>query len=121
MLIFFNGEHCHFVWDVSYCYKSNILTVLNLLSQVPLVTNEDVQTFEVEVRGNTFHSVEARKVMIKAYKPKTFIQTDKPIYLPGQTGNGENFICINIPVRQTNSFCQAQLVIHVVSCLSFVY
>ncbi|XP_013882149.1 alpha-2-macroglobulin [Austrofundulus limnaeus] len=53
--------------------------------QVPLVTNEDVQTFEVEVRGNTFHSVEARKVMIKAYKPKTFIQTDKPIYLPGQT------------------------------------
>ncbi|XP_037552865.1 alpha-2-macroglobulin-like protein 1, partial [Nematolebias whitei] len=53
--------------------------------QVPLVTNEEVQTFEVEVRGNTFHSKEARKVMIKAYQPKTFIQTDKPIYLPGQT------------------------------------
>uniref|UniRef100_A0A3B3YWZ2 Uncharacterized protein n=1 Tax=Poecilia mexicana TaxID=48701 RepID=A0A3B3YWZ2_9TELE len=30
-----------------------------------------------------------RKVLIKAYQPMTFIQTDKPIYLPGQTGNGE--------------------------------
>uniref|UniRef100_A0A669E3M3 Alpha-2-macroglobulin domain-containing protein n=1 Tax=Oreochromis niloticus TaxID=8128 RepID=A0A669E3M3_ORENI len=26
-----------------------------------------------------------RKVMIKAYKARTFIQTDKPLYLPGQT------------------------------------
>lgn len=42
---------------------------------------------QVEVRGNTFYSRELRKVMIKIYKPKTFIQSDKPIYLPGQTGN----------------------------------
>uniref|UniRef100_A0A672JGA0 Alpha-1-macroglobulin-like n=1 Tax=Salarias fasciatus TaxID=181472 RepID=A0A672JGA0_SALFA len=41
----------------------------------------------VEVRGNTFHSKEVRKVMIKSYQPITFVQTDKPIYLPGQTGN----------------------------------
>ncbi|MED6232881.1 hypothetical protein ATANTOWER_003723 [Ataeniobius toweri] len=53
--------------------------------QVPLVQNEEVQSFEVEVRGDTFLSKQARKVMIKAYKPRTFIQTDKPIYLPGQT------------------------------------
>ncbi|MEQ2266832.1 hypothetical protein XENORESO_019591, partial [Xenotaenia resolanae] len=53
--------------------------------QVPLVQNEAVQSFEVEVRGDTFRSKQARKVMIKAYKPRTFIQTDKPIYLPGQT------------------------------------
>ncbi len=25
--------------------------------------------------------------MIKVYQPITFVQTDKPIYLPGQTGN----------------------------------
>uniref|UniRef100_A0A671V4N6 Alpha-2-macroglobulin domain-containing protein n=1 Tax=Sparus aurata TaxID=8175 RepID=A0A671V4N6_SPAAU len=43
--------------------------------------------FHVEVQGATFHSEEVRKVMIKIYQPVTFIQTDKPIYLPGQTGN----------------------------------
>ncbi|XP_028274575.1 alpha-2-macroglobulin-like [Parambassis ranga] len=53
--------------------------------QVPLVQNEAVQEFEVEVRGGTFHSRQVRKVMIKTYRPMTFIQTDKPIYLPGQT------------------------------------
>ncbi|XP_068440468.1 alpha-2-macroglobulin-like [Clinocottus analis] len=53
--------------------------------KVPLVKNEDVQEFEVEVRGNTYHSKEVRKVLIKVYHPKTFVQTDKPIYLPGQT------------------------------------
>ena len=62
------------------------------LSQVPLVKNEDVQEFEVDVRGNTYHSKEVRKVLIKVYHPKTFVQTDKPIYLPGQTGNLELMI-----------------------------
>uniref|UniRef100_A0A3Q3RY91 Alpha-2-macroglobulin-like 1 n=1 Tax=Mastacembelus armatus TaxID=205130 RepID=A0A3Q3RY91_9TELE len=46
-----------------------------------------VQTFEVEVRGKTFSSKEVRKVMIQVYQPMTFVQTDKPLYLPGQTGN----------------------------------
>ncbi|XP_014882245.1 alpha-2-macroglobulin-like, partial [Poecilia latipinna] len=53
--------------------------------QVPLVKNEEVQKLEVQVQGNTFYSEEVRKVLIKAYQPMTFIQTDKPIYLPGQT------------------------------------
>uniref|UniRef100_A0A8P4KRQ9 Alpha-2-macroglobulin n=1 Tax=Dicentrarchus labrax TaxID=13489 RepID=A0A8P4KRQ9_DICLA len=53
--------------------------------QAPLVQNEVVQTLEVKVRGNTFYSKEVRKVKIKVYQPVTFIQTDKPIYLPGQT------------------------------------
>uniref|UniRef100_A0A3Q3XBL7 Alpha-macroglobulin receptor-binding domain-containing protein n=1 Tax=Mola mola TaxID=94237 RepID=A0A3Q3XBL7_MOLML len=48
---------------------------------------EKVLLMEVEVKGDTFYSKEARKVMIRIYKPMTFIQTDKPIYLPGQTGN----------------------------------
>uniref|UniRef100_A0A3B4VI62 Macroglobulin domain-containing protein n=1 Tax=Seriola dumerili TaxID=41447 RepID=A0A3B4VI62_SERDU len=53
--------------------------------KAPLVQNERVQKFEVEVQGNTFYSKEIRKVMFKVYQPVTFIQTDKPIYLPGQT------------------------------------
>uniref|UniRef100_A0A3B5LAV3 Alpha-2-macroglobulin bait region domain-containing protein n=1 Tax=Xiphophorus couchianus TaxID=32473 RepID=A0A3B5LAV3_9TELE len=55
--------------------------------QVPSVENEEVTQFEVEVRGNAFYSKDVRKVQIKAYQPLTLIQTDKPVYLPGQTGN----------------------------------
>uniref|UniRef100_A0A4W6CPR1 Alpha-2-macroglobulin bait region domain-containing protein n=1 Tax=Lates calcarifer TaxID=8187 RepID=A0A4W6CPR1_LATCA len=55
--------------------------------QVPVVQNQEVQRFEVEVQGDTFYSKEVRKVMIRVYQPMTFIQTDKPMYLPGQTGN----------------------------------
>uniref|UniRef100_A0A3Q1IXV1 A2ML1 protein n=1 Tax=Anabas testudineus TaxID=64144 RepID=A0A3Q1IXV1_ANATE len=52
---------------------------------VPLVQQQTVQTFDVEVRGNKFYSRQVRKVMIKVYQSMTFVQTDKPIYLPGQT------------------------------------
>ncbi|XP_051813504.1 alpha-2-macroglobulin-like [Acanthochromis polyacanthus] len=51
----------------------------------PAVLNEEVQNVEVKVQGDTFNSREVKKVLIKAYKPVTFVQTDKPIYLPGQT------------------------------------
>lgn len=61
-------------------------------SQAPLVQNNVVQELEVEVQGDTFHSKELKKVMIKVYKPMTFVQTDKPIYLPGQTGNFEQMM-----------------------------
>uniref|UniRef100_A0A4W5Q5B1 Alpha-macroglobulin-like TED domain-containing protein n=1 Tax=Hucho hucho TaxID=62062 RepID=A0A4W5Q5B1_9TELE len=44
--------------------------------QAPHVESDKVQKFKVE----------ERKVMIKPYSPMTFIQTDKPIYNPGQTG-----------------------------------
>ncbi|XP_026169908.1 alpha-2-macroglobulin-like [Mastacembelus armatus] len=53
--------------------------------KVPLVKKQEVQKFEVEVRGDTFYSKEVRKVMIQVYQPMTFVQTDKPLYLPGQT------------------------------------
>ncbi|XP_056297584.1 alpha-2-macroglobulin-like [Pseudoliparis swirei] len=52
---------------------------------VPSGKDGDVQEFEVEVRGDTYYSKEVRKVLIKVYRPMTFVQTDKPIYLPGQT------------------------------------
>ncbi|XP_076735405.1 alpha-2-macroglobulin [Maylandia zebra] len=54
--------------------------------EAPLVQKE-VQHFQVEVRGDTFYSKQVRKVMIQASDPVTFIQTDKPIYLPGQKVN----------------------------------
>ncbi|XP_051814091.1 alpha-2-macroglobulin-like [Acanthochromis polyacanthus] len=45
---------------------------------------EEVQHVEVKVQG-TFHSRVVKNVTIKTYDPMTFVQTDKPIYLPGQT------------------------------------
>uniref|UniRef100_A0A6Q2ZC94 Alpha-2-macroglobulin domain-containing protein n=1 Tax=Esox lucius TaxID=8010 RepID=A0A6Q2ZC94_ESOLU len=53
--------------------------------QVPNVKNKKVYIFQVEVRGKTFLSIEKRKVMIIPYTMINFIQTDKPIYIPGQT------------------------------------
>ena len=49
--------------------------------------NDVVQKLEMEVRGDKFYSKEVRKVKIQFYKPRTFVQTDKPINLLGQTGN----------------------------------
>ncbi|KAM6959281.1 alpha-2-macroglobulin-P-like [Aplochiton taeniatus] len=53
--------------------------------QAPVVQADVMQNIKVEVRGKTFFSTETKKVLFKSYGPLTFIQTDKPIYLPGQT------------------------------------
>lgn len=67
--------------------------------------NEVVHKLEVEVQGNTFYSKEVRKVMTRAFEPMTFIQTDKPIYLPGQTGNLELiFDAVHIMVPCVDGF-----------------
>ncbi|XP_048017393.1 alpha-2-macroglobulin-like [Megalobrama amblycephala] len=55
--------------------------------KAPLVEAESVQKMKVELQGETFKMTEERKVMFKPYHPLTFIQTDKRIYLPGQTVN----------------------------------
>ncbi|XP_027854898.1 alpha-2-macroglobulin-like [Xiphophorus couchianus] len=52
---------------------------------VPSVKAEEEQLFEVSVKGNNFYSREIKRVLIKKFQPKTFIQTDKPIYNQGQT------------------------------------
>ncbi len=54
--------------------------------QAPLVEEESVQRMKVEIQGESFKMTEERKVMFRSYRPLTFIQTDKPIYTPGQTG-----------------------------------
>lgn len=63
-----------------------------ILIQVPLVEH-GVFELEVKVEGATFHSRDVKKVMAKVYKPRIFIQTDKPIYLPGQTGKAQLMFC----------------------------
>ncbi|XP_048039618.1 alpha-2-macroglobulin-like [Megalobrama amblycephala] len=55
--------------------------------KAPRVDGESVQNLKVEVQGKVFRATEERKVMFKPYLPLTFIQTDKPIYNPGQTVN----------------------------------
>ncbi|KAL1260706.1 hypothetical protein QQF64_008533 [Cirrhinus molitorella] len=55
--------------------------------QTPLVEAESVQTIKAELQGKNFKMTEERKVMFRRYNPLTFIQTDKPIYIPGQTVN----------------------------------
>ena len=72
-----------------------------------------MQILEVEVRGDTFYSREVRKVMIRVYQPMTFVQTDKPIYLPGQTGNSEliiydvehNIVLYGFPLHKPLKMC----------------
>ncbi|KAL6471076.1 hypothetical protein MHYP_G00197260 [Metynnis hypsauchen] len=54
--------------------------------KAPQVEGESVQEIRVDVKGESFEMTEKRKVMFKFYNPLTFIQTDKPIYNPGQTG-----------------------------------
>uniref|UniRef100_A0A3Q0RX32 Alpha-macroglobulin receptor-binding domain-containing protein n=1 Tax=Amphilophus citrinellus TaxID=61819 RepID=A0A3Q0RX32_AMPCI len=74
--------------------------------QAPLVEREKILNFEVELRGDTFHSKQVRKVMIKAYKAKTFVQTDKPIYLPGQTGKSDTYFHLYLHVFTLNRIGQ---------------
>ena len=60
----------------------------NVFLKVPVQTN--VRDLKVIIRGQEFEMKEVRKVMIKSFTPQTLIQTDKPIYLPGQTGKYRN-------------------------------
>ncbi|XP_029963550.1 alpha-2-macroglobulin-P-like [Salarias fasciatus] len=53
--------------------------------QAPSVKNKEVQSLAVAVKGDTFYSTADRRVLFQPYVPMTFVQTDKPIYLPGQT------------------------------------
>ncbi|XP_060743878.1 alpha-2-macroglobulin-like isoform X1 [Tachysurus vachellii] len=55
--------------------------------EAPQVEGESVQDIRVEVKGKSFKMTEKRKVMFKSYGTLTFMQTDKPIYNPGQTVN----------------------------------
>ncbi|RXN18980.1 alpha-2-macroglobulin-like protein [Labeo rohita] len=53
--------------------------------KAPSLYKFSVQKMKVEIQGTSFKMTEERKVMFKHYHPLNFIQTDKPIYTPGQT------------------------------------
>ncbi|XP_051551679.1 alpha-2-macroglobulin-like protein 1 [Myxocyprinus asiaticus] len=53
--------------------------------QAPRVVGDSVQKIKTVIKGTTFNVTEERKVLFKSYNNLTFIQTDKPIYNPGQT------------------------------------
>ncbi|KPP58620.1 hypothetical protein Z043_123539, partial [Scleropages formosus] len=53
--------------------------------RAPAVEKESIQSIRVEVRGESFQMMKDSSVMFKPYSEITFIQTDKPVYKPGQT------------------------------------
>ncbi|XP_064415025.1 alpha-2-macroglobulin-like [Latimeria chalumnae] len=53
--------------------------------QVPAVTEETVGSLVVHGEGDTFQFEKSKKVLIQKVESGTFVQTDKPIYKPGQT------------------------------------
>ncbi|ROK74163.1 Alpha-2-macroglobulin [Anabarilius grahami] len=81
--------------------------------KAPLVEAESVQKMKVELQGETFKMTEERKVMFKPYHPLTFIQTDKPIYLPGQTVLPKFEVTVKSPNKV--SIEEEELIIEVLS------
>ncbi|KAI5614970.1 alpha-2-macroglobulin-like isoform X2 [Silurus asotus] len=55
--------------------------------KAPQVEGESVQEIHVEVKGESFYMTKNTRVMFKSYDAMVLIQTDKPIYNPGQTVN----------------------------------
>uniref|UniRef100_A0A8B9KGS5 Alpha-2-macroglobulin-like n=1 Tax=Astyanax mexicanus TaxID=7994 RepID=A0A8B9KGS5_ASTMX len=73
--------------------------------KAPKIKGQSVQEIRVEVKGENFLMTETRKVVFKSYKPLTFIQTDKPIYNPGQKVNFR-IVTMNanfVPLRQEDN------------------
>uniref|UniRef100_A0A4W4E0Z3 Alpha-macroglobulin receptor-binding domain-containing protein n=1 Tax=Electrophorus electricus TaxID=8005 RepID=A0A4W4E0Z3_ELEEL len=55
--------------------------------KAPEVDGQSLQEIKVQVKGESFEMTEKSRVLFKSYNTLTFIQTDKPIYNPGQTVN----------------------------------
>ena len=73
------------LWKPSYWAPWS--SVYTALWQAPSVNTDSVQKIKVEVKGQTSHWTSENLVkFIPKPAPITFIQTDKPIYSPGQTG-----------------------------------
>uniref|UniRef100_A0A4W4F4K1 Alpha-macroglobulin receptor-binding domain-containing protein n=1 Tax=Electrophorus electricus TaxID=8005 RepID=A0A4W4F4K1_ELEEL len=73
--------------------------------KAPEVDGQSLQEIKVQVKGESFEMTEKSRVLFKSYNTLTFIQTDKPIYNPGQTVNfrvvtmDSNFVPLEQKVR----------------------
>uniref|UniRef100_A0A8C3FYY8 Alpha-2-macroglobulin-like protein 1 n=1 Tax=Chrysemys picta bellii TaxID=8478 RepID=A0A8C3FYY8_CHRPI len=47
----------------------------------------------VSIRGDALQFSERKKVLLRALQPRTFVQTDKAVYKPGQTGERGVSVC----------------------------
>ncbi|XP_043935798.1 alpha-2-macroglobulin-like isoform X2 [Protopterus annectens] len=77
-------------------HKENITLIKKVVSepdwqqcisfQVPLVIQRsgEIATVKMKVEGEAFEFTKEKKVLIRALESATFVQTDKPIYKPGQ-------------------------------------
>ncbi|KAM9112850.1 alpha-2-macroglobulin-like protein 1 [Pangshura tecta] len=59
----------------------------NVSFQVPAPSGgqQEVAELHVSIRGDALQFSEQKKVLLRALQPRTFVQTDKAIYKPGQT------------------------------------
>ncbi|XP_053479921.1 alpha-2-macroglobulin-like protein 1 [Ictalurus furcatus] len=55
--------------------------------QVPVVSVESVASIDIQINGESTFLNKTTKILIKPPTSLIIIQTDKPIYKPGQTGN----------------------------------
>ncbi|KAM9112666.1 alpha-2-macroglobulin-like protein 1 [Pangshura tecta] len=59
----------------------------NVRFQVPAPSGgqQEVAELHVSIRGDVLQFSERKKVLLRALQPRTFVQTDKAVYKPGQT------------------------------------
>uniref|UniRef100_A0A8C3G028 A2ML1 protein n=1 Tax=Chrysemys picta bellii TaxID=8478 RepID=A0A8C3G028_CHRPI len=59
----------------------------NVPFQVPAPSGgqQEVAELHVSIRGDALQFSERKKVLLRALQPRTFVQTDKAVYKPGQT------------------------------------
>uniref|UniRef100_A0A8C8S640 Ovostatin n=1 Tax=Pelusios castaneus TaxID=367368 RepID=A0A8C8S640_9SAUR len=67
-------------------YTTNCkFSLFSVPSQAPLATSDPLAFISFSAKGHTVHLAERRSVAIQNVNRVVFVQTDKPIYKPGQT------------------------------------
>ncbi|XP_059583045.1 alpha-2-macroglobulin-like protein 1 [Alligator mississippiensis] len=67
--------------------EPNLTESVSFLVPAPTTSGEEVAHLHISIEGDSLKFSERKKVLLKALEPGTFVQTDKPIYKPGQTVN----------------------------------